>query len=66
MTPADLRSTCIELFGRHYQTGLARFLEKPDGSHVNVRTVRRWSSGRVAVPVAVAMLLRTELERRAG
>lgn len=67
MTPASFRSTCIELFGtRGWQIGCARFLKRDDGSHVNVRTVRRWSSGRIPVPIAVAMLLKAEKERRAG
>lgn len=64
MTPAELRSTCLTLFGKHWQTGLARFLKRDDGTHVNVRTVRRWASGKVAVPVAVELLLKAEMERR--
>jgi hypothetical protein len=59
MTPADFRSLCIELFGkRGWQIGCARFLKKPDGTHVNVRTVRRWSSGQTPVPFWVEGLLR--------
>ncbi len=64
MTPTELRSTCIEIFGkRGWQIGCARFLKRPDGSHVNVRTVRRWSSGKTLVPVAVAMILTNEAKK---
>lgn len=67
MTAADFRSTCIELFGNSgWQIGCARFLKRDDGSHVNVRTVRRWSSGEISVPVAVALLLKAELAKRAA
>jgi hypothetical protein len=65
MTPAELRSTCITLFGKHWQTGLSRFLTRDDGTHTNVRTVRRWAKGEHEVPVAVEILLRAELARRA-
>jgi hypothetical protein len=52
MTPAEFRSICIELFGkRGWQIGCARFLKRPDGKHVNVRTMRRWGTGEVPVPV---------------
>ncbi len=67
MTPDAFRSLCIELFGnRGWQVGCARFLKRDDGTHVNVRTVRRWSSGKIAVPIAVEMLLKAELARRVG
>jgi hypothetical protein len=67
MTPAELRLTCIELFGkRGWQIGLARFLKQPDGSHVNVRTVRRWDKGEYEVPFWVVALLQTERERKAA
>ena len=69
MTPAELRLTCIELFGkRGWQIGLARFLKKPDGTHVNVRTVRRWASEKTKQPVPfwVDELLKAELARRSG
>jgi hypothetical protein len=63
MTPAELRSTCLFLFGKHWQTGLAKFLKRDDGTHANVRTVRR-AKGEHDVPVAVEMLLRAEMGRR--
>ena len=69
MTPAELRLTCIDLFGkRGWQIGLARFLKKPDGTHVNVRTVRRWTSAkkRTPVPFWVDELLEAERARRAA
>lgn len=67
MTPSDLRLTCIDLFGkRGWQIGLARFLKKPDGTHVNVRTVRRWCKGKTPVPFWVAELLTAEIARRAA
>lgn len=67
MNPAELRITCIELFGkRGWQIGLARFLKKPDGTHVNVRTVRRWAKGDVSVPFWVDELLKAEIARRAA
>jgi hypothetical protein len=66
MTPAKLRLIAIELFGeRGWQIGLARFLKRPDGTHVNVRTVRRWTTEKVPVPFWVEPLLKTERERRA-
>lgn len=65
MTPASFRSLCIGLFGeRAWQTGCAHFLKRPDGSHVNVRTVRRWAKGDSPVPVAVELLLQAERVRR--
>ena len=64
-SPSDLRLTCIELFGkRGWQIGLARFLRKPEGTHVNVRTVRRWANGDVPVPFWVSELLKAELTRQ--
>lgn len=67
MTPSDLRLTCIELFGkRGWQIGLARFLKKPDGTHVNVRTVRRWCKKDARVPFWVDELLKAEIARRAA
>jgi hypothetical protein len=67
LTPAVFRSLCIDLFGkRGWQIGCARFLKRPDGTHVNVRTVRRWSTGKTPVPVAVGMLLTAERERRSA
>ena len=67
MTPSELRRLCIELFGkRGWQIGLARFLKRPDGTHVIVRTVRRWSKGDVPVPFWVDELLKAELARRAA
>lgn len=66
MTPSNLRFTCIELFGmRGWQIGLARFLKRPDDTHVNVRTVRRWAKGETPVPFWVDELLRAERARRA-
>ena len=63
LTPTELRSACIELFGeRGWQIGLARFLKRP-GGHVNVRTVRRWTSGVTPVPFWVEPLVRAEMER---
>jgi hypothetical protein len=65
MTPSDLRLICIELFGkRGWQIGLARFLKKPDGSHVNVRTVRRWCKEGATAPFWVDELLKAEIARR--
>jgi hypothetical protein len=66
MTPFELRLTCIELFGnRGWQIGLARFLKRPDGTHVNVRTVRRWCNAEdTPVPFWVDELLKAELARR--
>lgn len=67
MNPASFRSLCINLFGnRGWQIGCARFLQRDDGSHVDVRTVRRWARGDSRVPVAVAMLLRAEQASRVG
>ena len=66
MTPAELRSTCVTLFGPRWQTSLARFLKRDDGSHVDPRTVRRWAKGDRPVPAAVGMQLGAELERRAA
>ena len=69
MTPAELRLTCIELFGkRGWQIGLARFLKKPDGTHVNLRTVRRWTTARnpTLVPFWVDGLLEAARTRRAA
>jgi hypothetical protein len=64
MTPADFRSLCIEIFGkRGWEIGCARFLEKPDGTHVNLRTVRRWSSDKTPVPFWVDQFLQAERER---
>jgi hypothetical protein len=67
VTASDLRLTCIELFGkRGWQIGLARFLKRPDGTHVNVRTVRRWTTARKPTPVPfwVDELLKAEMARR--
>ncbi len=66
MTPSDLRLTCIELFGKRWQIGLARFLKEPTGTHVNVRTVRRWCKEDSPVPFWVEALLQAERERRAA
>jgi hypothetical protein len=69
MEKATARGRCFgpsyfELFGkRGWQIGCARFLKRPDGGHVNVRTVRRWSSGKTPVPFWVELLLRAELVR---
>ena len=66
-TPAELRLTCIELFGKHgWQIGLARFLKKPNGKHVNVRTVRRWWKDETPVPFWVDELLKAELAKKGG
>ncbi len=65
MTPAELRSTCTQIFGRNWQTALARFLKRPDGTHVSPRTVRRWASGMTPVPFWVEPLLQAERARRA-
>ncbi|SIN88238.1 hypothetical protein SAMN05444166_1424 [Singulisphaera sp. GP187] len=65
MNPDDFRSLCIELFGkRGWQIGCARFLKKPDGTHLNVRTVRRWGKGDASVPFWVEPLLWAEQGRR--
>ena len=52
--PADeLGRLCTRLYGtRRWQTALARELR------VNDRTVRRWASGRTAVPHPVALCIR--------
>lgn len=65
MTKDEFRSLCIDLFGnRGWQIGCARFLKRDDGSHVNVRTVRRWGAGDIPVPFWVGPLLKAEKERR--
>jgi hypothetical protein len=66
MTAEELKSLSILLFGkRGWQIGCARFLRRDDGSHVNVRTIRRWAKGESQVPFWVEGLMRAELERRA-
>jgi hypothetical protein len=67
MTPAsEFRSLRAALFGEYGgQLRCTRFLKRPDGTHVNVRTVRRWEQGQSPIPVGVMELLRAELERRA-
>jgi hypothetical protein len=65
MTPdPDLRPLCLALFGKRWQTGCARFLKRPDGTHVNVRTVRRWAKGDTPLPFWMLELLRAEQARR--
>lgn len=61
MTPAELQSIGGQLYGAGWQTKLARSLPRDNGNHVNPRSVRRWASGRVPVPPAVAALLRERL-----
>ena len=52
--PLDFRSLCISVFGRRgWQVKTARFLKKPDGTHVNLRTVGRWAMGDSRIPVGV-------------
>lgn len=51
MTPAELSAICIARYGEHWQTKLAHSLG------INPRTVRRWASGDVSVPPAVAAQL---------
>jgi len=66
MTPTEFRTLCIALFGeRGWQIGCARFLKKPDGTHVNVRTVRQGGKGNTPVPFWVEGMLREELGRKA-
>lgn len=66
MTPAEFRSLRVELFGSYGgQLRCARFLARGDGTHVDVRTVRRWETGETPVPFWVKLLLKAEKERRA-
>ncbi len=58
MTATELRTLCETIYGKGWQTKLARSLHRGDGKTVNPRTVRRWVSGEVAVPAGVAALLR--------
>lgn len=64
MTPAALRSLGTKLFGRTWQTDLARFLERPEGTHMSPRTIRRWAAGDSPAPFWVEPLLKAERERR--
>lgn len=57
MSPAELRSACVKLYGeRGWQTKLATALDV-DGS-----TVRRWTSGAVPVPGPAAAAIRCFLK----
>ena len=48
MTSSEMRGIGHELFGDHWQGTLARALD------VNPRTIRRWASGEIEIPDAVA------------
>lgn len=57
MSPAELRKSCVALYGeRGWQTKLATALDV-DGS-----TVRRWTSGAVPVPGPAAAAIRCFLK----
>lgn len=59
MTPAELRSACITLYGdRGWQDRLAADLE------VDPSTVRRWSSGAVPVPGPAAAAIHCFLKTK--
>ncbi len=60
MTPEELRSACVELYGYGWQTRLAEALGV-DGS-----TVRRWVSGAVPIPNPTAAAVRCFLDRKSG
>lgn len=51
MTPSELSLRAEALFGRNWQTALARH------SGVDARTVRRWRAGTISVPPWVPVLL---------
>lgn len=61
MTPDDLERRCSAIYGREWQTSLARRVG------VDTRTVRRWKAGDRAIPLwlveFVGVLERHEGER---
>ena len=59
MEASDLRTAGEELYGRFWQTKLAKELK------VDPSTVRRWNSGAVAVPGPVAVAIRCMLRLKA-
>lgn len=58
MTPDELRTAGEALYGPRWQCQLARTLG------VNDRSVRRWLTGELVVPVAVALAIRGLLALR--
>lgn len=59
MTPDDLNRRCTALYGREWQTLLARRVR------VDARTVRRWKAGDRAIPDWVEWAIGV-LERNVG
>lgn len=61
MSPAELRTICLKLYGEQgWQTQLA------DELGVDGSTVRRWVSGVVSIPNPVAAAIRCFLECKEG
>ena len=58
MTPALLREAGEALYGPHWQSELARYLDVSD------RTMRRWASARWPVPATIVPELRALLKAR--